>query len=158
MLYTHVCYVLVNNILHIYIAWINEQHVIATFSLNTATTHIHCIPHTWLIMWFIWCMSLCTHMHYVYLQLTDLRCMILIQSCKDNGKECSSLSVKKNPCYIQYQDGKMVWWKMPGSWGRGIGGMLQGIGTAGRHFWRRPWLKRGFCANDDDDDDDIQYL
>jgi len=31
--------------------------------------------------------------------------------------------------------------------------MLQGIGTAGRSFWRRPWLKRGCCANDDDDDD-----
>ena len=51
-------------------------------------------------------------------------------------------------------DGKMVWWKMPGSWGREIGGMLQGIGTAGRSFWRRPWLKGGCCANDDDDDDD----
>ena len=24
--------------------------------------------------------------------------------------------------------------------------MLQGIGTAGRSFWRRPWLKRGCCA------------
>ena len=32
--------------------------------------------------------------------------------------------------------------------------MLQGIGTAGRSFWRRPWLKRGCCANDDDYDDD----
>ena len=46
------------------------------------------------------------------------------------------------------------WWKMPGSWGREIGGMLQRIGTAGRSFWRRPWLKRGCCVNDDDDDDD----
>jgi len=32
--------------------------------------------------------------------------------------------------------------------------MLQGIGTAGRSFGRRPWLKRGCYANDDDDDDD----
>ena len=30
--------------------------------------------------------------------------------------------------------------------------MLQGIETAGRSFWRRPWLKRGCCANDDDDE------
>ena len=30
---------------------------------------------------------------------------------------------------------------------------MQGIGTAGRSFFRRPWLKRGCCANDDDDDD-----
>ena len=44
----------------------------------------------------------------------------------------------------------MVWWKLPGSWGREIGGMVQGIGTAGRSFWRRPWLKRGCCANGDD--------
>jgi len=36
--------------------------------------------------------------------------------------------------------------------------MLQGIGTAGRSFWRRPWLKRGCCANDDDDDDDYCQL
>jgi len=43
---------------------------------------------------------------------------------------------------------------MPGSWEREIGGMLQGIGTAGRSFSRRLWLKRGCCANDDDDDDD----
>jgi len=43
----------------------------------------------------------------------------------------------------------MEWWKMPGSWGREIGGMVQGIGTAGRSFWRKPWLKRGCCANDD---------
>ena len=41
---------------------------------------------------------------------------------------------------------------MPGNWGREIGGMLQGIGTAGRSFRRRPWLKRG-CADDDDDGD-----
>ena len=47
----------------------------------------------------------------------------------------------------------MVLWKMPGSLGREIGGMLQGIETAGRSFWRRPWLKRGCCADDDDDDD-----
>ena len=38
--------------------------------------------------------------------------------------------------------------------GREIGGTVQGIGTAGRSFWRRPWLKGGCCANDDDDDDD----
>jgi len=42
---------------------------------------------------------------------------------------------------------------MPGSWGREIGGTLQGIGTAVRSFWRRPWLKRGCCVNDDDDGD-----
>ena len=30
--------------------------------------------------------------------------------------------------------------------------MLQGIETSGRSFWRRPWLKRGCCANDDDDE------
>jgi hypothetical protein len=35
-----------------------------------------------------------------------------------------------------------------------IGGMLQGRGTAGRSFKRRPWLRMGCCANDDDDDDD----
>ena len=46
---------------------------------------------------------------------------------------------------------KMLWRKMPGSWWREIGGMLQGIGTAGWSFWRRPWLKRGCCANDDDE-------
>jgi len=40
------------------------------------------------------------------------------------------------------------------SWGREIGEMLQGIGTARRSFWRSPWLERGCCANDDDDDDD----
>ena len=38
---------------------------------------------------------------------------------------------------------------------REVGGMLQGIGTAGRSFRRRPWLKKGCCANDDDDDDEI---
>jgi hypothetical protein len=43
---------------------------------------------------------------------------------------------------------------MPGSWQREIGGMLQGTGTAGRSFKRRPWLRMGCCANDDDDDDD----
>jgi hypothetical protein len=38
--------------------------------------------------------------------------------------------------------------------------MLQGTGTAGGNFNRRPWLKMGCCANDDggggggDDDDD----
>ena len=32
--------------------------------------------------------------------------------------------------------------------------MVQRIGTAGRSFWRRPWFKRGCCADDDDDDDD----
>jgi hypothetical protein len=41
---------------------------------------------------------------------------------------------------------------MPGSWGREIGGMLQGTGTAGGSFKRRPWLRMGCCANDDDDD------
>ena len=49
------------------------------------------------------------------------------------------------------EDGKMVWWKMSGIWGRKIGEVLQGIGTAGRSLWRRPWLKSGCCANDDDD-------
>ena len=43
---------------------------------------------------------------------------------------------------------------MPRSWGREIGGMLQGIGTAGGNFKRRFWLKTGCNANDDDDDDD----
>jgi hypothetical protein len=43
---------------------------------------------------------------------------------------------------------------MPGSWGREIGGMLQGTGTAGRSFKRRPGLIMGCCADDDDDDDD----
>ena len=28
----------------------------------------------------------------------------------------------------------------------------------GRSFWRRPWLKKGRCANDDDDDDEICIL
>jgi hypothetical protein len=49
---------------------------------------------------------------------------------------------------------------MPGNWEREIGGMLQGTGTAGRSFKRRPWLRMGCCANDDDDNDDddaIQY-
>jgi hypothetical protein len=32
--------------------------------------------------------------------------------------------------------------------------MLQGTGTAGRSFKRRPWLRMGCCADDDDDDDD----
>ena len=52
-------------------------------------------------------------------------------------------------------DGRMVWWRMAGSWGRETGGVLQGVGTAGRSFWRRPWPKRGCCASDDDDDDDV---
>jgi hypothetical protein len=43
---------------------------------------------------------------------------------------------------------------MPGSWGREIGGMLQGTETAGGSFKRRPWLRMGCCADDDDDDDD----
>jgi hypothetical protein len=43
---------------------------------------------------------------------------------------------------------------MRGSWGREIGGMLQGTGTAGRSLKRRPWLRMGCCANDDDDNDD----
>jgi hypothetical protein len=38
--------------------------------------------------------------------------------------------------------------------GEKTGGMLQGIRTASRSFWRRPGLKQGCCANDDDDDDD----
>jgi hypothetical protein len=46
---------------------------------------------------------------------------------------------------------------MTGSWGREIGGMLQGTETAGRSFKRRPWLKMDCCANDDDDDDDDDY-
>jgi hypothetical protein len=32
--------------------------------------------------------------------------------------------------------------------------MLQGTGTAGGCFKRKPWLRMGCCANDDDDDDD----
>jgi hypothetical protein len=40
-----------------------------------------------------------------------------------------------------------------GSWGREIGGMLKGTGTAGRSFKRRPWLRMGCCADDDDNDD-----
>ena len=43
---------------------------------------------------------------------------------------------------------------MPGNWGGEIGGMLQGRGTAGGSFERRPGLKMGCCAYDDDDDDD----
>jgi len=39
---------------------------------------------------------------------------------------------------------------MPGSCGTETGGMLQGIETAGGSFWRRPWLKTGWCANDDE--------
>jgi hypothetical protein len=35
--------------------------------------------------------------------------------------------------------------------GREIGGMLQGTGTAGRSFKRRPGLRMGCCADDDDD-------
>jgi hypothetical protein len=30
--------------------------------------------------------------------------------------------------------------------------MLQGTGTAGGSFKRRPWLRMGCCADDDDDD------
>jgi hypothetical protein len=37
-------------------------------------------------------------------------------------------------------------------WWREIGGMLQGTGTTGRSFKRRPWLRMGCCANDDDDE------
>jgi hypothetical protein len=33
--------------------------------------------------------------------------------------------------------------------------MLQGTGTAGRSFKRRPWLRMGCCANDDADGDSI---
>jgi hypothetical protein len=44
---------------------------------------------------------------------------------------------------------------MPGNWDREIGGMLQGTGTAGRSFKRRPWLRMGCCANNDDDDDEF---
>jgi hypothetical protein len=32
-----------------------------------------------------------------------------------------------------------------------IGEMLQGKGTAGGSFKRRPWLRMGCCANDDDE-------
>jgi hypothetical protein len=32
--------------------------------------------------------------------------------------------------------------------------MLQGTGTAGRSFKRRPLLRMRCCADDDDDDDD----
>jgi hypothetical protein len=38
--------------------------------------------------------------------------------------------------------------------GEEIQEMLQGTGTAGGSFKRRPWLKMGCYANDDDDDDD----
>ena len=41
---------------------------------------------------------------------------------------------------------------MPRSWGREIGGMLQGIGTAGGSFKRRLWLKTGCNGSDDDDE------
>jgi len=44
---------------------------------------------------------------------------------------------------------------MPGTWGRETGGMLQGIGTAGGSFWRRRWLKMGYC---DDDDETLQAI
>jgi hypothetical protein len=44
---------------------------------------------------------------------------------------------------------------MPGSWGRGIGGILRRTGTAGGSFERRPWLRVDCCANDDDDGDDV---
>ena len=37
--------------------------------------------------------------------------------------------------------------KMPGSWEREIGGMLQGKGTAGRSFKRRPWPRMGCCTD-----------
>jgi hypothetical protein len=43
---------------------------------------------------------------------------------------------------------------MPRSWGREIGGMLRGKGTAGGSLKRRPGLEIGCCANDDDDDGD----
>jgi hypothetical protein len=32
------------------------------------------------------------------------------------------------------------------------------IGTAGRSFCGRPWLKTGCCADDDDDDDDEEQM
>ena len=35
---------------------------------------------------------------------------------------------------------------------------MQGIGAAGRSFWRSPWLKRGCCADGDDDDDDDDWF
>jgi len=41
---------------------------------------------------------------------------------------------------------------IPGSRGRETGRMLQGKGTAGGSFWRRPWLKMGCCANEEDDE------
>jgi hypothetical protein len=46
---------------------------------------------------------------------------------------------------------------MPGSWEREIAGMLQGTGTAGGSFKRRPWLRVGCCADDDDNDDEDDY-
>ena len=42
---------------------------------------------------------------------------------------------------------------MPRSWEKEIGGMLQGMGIAGRSFKRTLWLKTS-CNVDDDDDDD----
>ena len=102
---THMCAkCLVNNILHIYIAWINEQHLLATFSLNTTTTHIHCIPYIWLIMW------LHDAYHHV---LICIMCMYSWQILdvwfwctvvKKTGRyvlHCWSKK-KKNTCYIQY--------------------------------------------------------
>ena len=47
---------------------------------------------------------------------------------------------------------------MPGSWGKEIGGMLQGTETAGGSFNRRSWLKMGCCADDDDDDQCQSHL
>ena len=41
--------------------------------------------------------------------------------------------------------------------GEKVQGMLQGIGTAGRSFWRKPWLKRGCCANGNDNEDDHNF-
>jgi hypothetical protein len=45
---------------------------------------------------------------------------------------------------------------MPRSWGREIGGVLQGTATAGGSFKGRPWLKMGCCADDDDDDNETR--
>ena len=56
---------------------------------------------------------------------------------------------------LRWEDGVMGDARKLG--GEKLGGMLQGIGTAGRSFWSRLWLKKGCCADDDDDDDDDDY-